>query len=108
VRLYPGTEKQRKSPSANIIANYMLAPRPEEKPLTVIDTLESGMPPKRYRDFLISMVATQLLINERHKYGTYCPACEAPTCLHMGNSPDFLRYNTRTDIQKRVVATALE
>src|SRR5512139_1179535 len=60
VVLVQGPEKQRKSTLvANIIVHYMMSAKPVEKPLTVIDTLESGMPPRRYRDFLISMVATQ-------------------------------------------------
>src|SRR5512143_1794869 len=64
VLLIQGPEKQRKSTLvANIIVNYMLSAKPAGKPLTVIDTLESGMQPKRYRDLIISMVTTQLLFD---------------------------------------------
>src|SRR5512143_3184841 len=79
VVLIQGPEKQRKSTLvANIIVNYMMSAKPAEKPLTVIDTLESGMLPRRYRDFLISMVATQYVFDMGHVAGAYCPACNAP------------------------------
>ncbi len=108
VVLVQGPEKQRKSTLvANIIVNYMMSPRPVEKPLTVIDTLESGMPPKRYRDFLISMVATQMLFDLGHVHGAYCPVCNAPQCKEMGISPDFLRYNSRTATQAEMIQEAM-
>jgi hypothetical protein len=108
VVLVQGPEKQRKSTLvANIIVHYMMAAKPVEKPLTVIDTLESGMPPKRYRDFLISMVATQFLMDMGHVAGAYCPACNTPQCRHMGISPDFLRYNTGTIDQADAIREAM-
>ena len=108
VVLIQGPEKQRKSTLvANIIVNYMLSARPAEKPLTVIDTLESGMQPKRYRDLLISLVATQVLFDLGHVHGTYCPACNAPQCMQMGINPEFLRYNTRTDTQTEAIKEAM-
>lgn len=108
VVLVQGPEKQRKSTLvANIIVNYMMSEKPAGKPLTVIDTLESGMPPRRYRDFLISMVATKLLFEIGHKHGEYCPACNAPACRETGISPDFLRYNSRTDTQAEMIKEAM-
>jgi hypothetical protein len=108
VVLVQGPEKQRKSTLvANIIVNYMLSEKPAEKPLTVIDTLESGMPPKRYRDFMISMVATQLMFDLGHVHGAYCHACGSPQCMEMGISPDFLRYNSRTSTQTEMIQEAM-
>jgi hypothetical protein len=108
VVLIQGPEKQRKSTLvANILINYMLSPKPAEKPLTVIDTLESGMQPKRYRDLLISMVATQLLFDIGHVHGSFCPQCNAPACKEMGINPEFLRYNSRTATQSEMVKEAM-
>jgi hypothetical protein len=108
VVLVQGPEKQRKSTLvANIIVNYMMSAKPAEKPLTVIDTLESGMPPKRYRDFMISMVATQLLFDIGHVHSAFCPACNAPACKEMGISPDFLRYNSRTATQSEMIKESM-
>ena len=108
VVLVQGPEKQRKSTLvANLIVNYMLSPKPAVKPLTVIDTLESGMQPKRYRDFLISIAATQLLFDIGHLHGAFCPACNAPACREMGINPEFLRYNSRTATQTEVIKEAM-
>ena len=108
VVLIQGPEKQRKSTLvANIIINFMYGSKPTEKPLTVIDTLESGMQPKRYRDLLISLVATQLLFEVGHVHGAYCPACNAPACREMGINPEFLRYNTRTELQSEMINEAM-
>lgn len=104
-----GPEKQRKTTMAlNIIANYMSSPFPVEKPLTVIDTLESGMKPEKYKDALISIVATRWLMGKGHSPRNNCRACGSEQCREIGISPDFLRYNTRTAVQKASIDYALE
>lgn len=102
-------EKQRKTTLAvNILCNYMTSPKPKVKPFTVVDTLETGMHPKRYRDTLISNMATRVLMGGGHRYKTYCPACDLAQCAHLGISPEFLRYNTRTNEQTKAISTAMQ
>lgn len=104
-----GPEKQRKTTLAlNILANYMTADKPKDKPFTVVDALESGMNPKRYRDSLISIMATRYLLQNGHRTHQNCPACYGPTCKHMGISPEFLRYNSRTETQERAIEYAMD
>lgn len=104
-----GPEKQRKTTMAlNIIANYMSSEFPKEKPLTVIDTLESGMKPEKYKDSLLSIVATRWLMKRGHTPAGNCRACGAEKCREIGISPDFLRYNSRTTNQKLAIDYALE
>ena len=107
--LIQGPEKQRKTTFvANIIAYYMQAPKPKVKPLTVIDTLESGMTPGRYRDTLISIVATQILLRDGHKHKQFCPVCGTSQCQMLGISPEFLRYNRRKEDQAAAIKEAIE
>lgn len=104
-----GPEKQRKTTMAlNIIANYMMSEFPKEKPMTVIDTLESGMKPEKYKDALLSIVATRYMIKHGHSPTGNCRACGSEYCKEIGISPDFLRYNTRTTTQKVAIDYALE
>ena len=107
--LIQGPEKQRKSTLvANIVVNYMMGPKPVVKPFTVIDTLESGMTPGRYRDTLISIVATRLLFTQGHRYLEGCPICGEPTCRMFGITPEFLRYNTRSKMQEDAIQGAVD
>ena len=106
--LIQGPEKQRKSTLvANIVVNYMMGPKPVVKPFTVIDTLESGMTPGRYRDTLISIVASRLLFAQGHRYKEGCPICGEASCRTFGISPEFLRYNTRNKMQEDVIQGAI-
>ncbi len=106
--LVQGAEKNRKSTLvANIIVNYMMGFKPTIKPVTVIDSLESGMTPKKYRDTLISMVATRYLLDHGHKSMEACPACEEPQCQVLGITPKFLRYNTRKAEQVKAIEFAI-
>ncbi len=101
VVLIQGPEKQRKSTLvANIIINYMLSPRPAEKPLTVIDTLESGMQPKRYRDLIIRWLQRNCSSTSA-TYTAVLPGMQCSPVHEMGINPEFLRYNTRTDSRAR-------
>ena len=106
--LIQGPEKQRKTTMVvNVICNYMTSKLPEEKPFTVIDTLESGMNPKRYRDTLIANMATRVLLGYGHRYKENCPVCKSPVCTQIGLSPEFLRFNTRTDQQQDAINDAI-
>lgn len=107
--LIMGEHKNRKTTFVmNVIVNYMEAVKPKVKPLTIVDTLESGMPPKRYRDSLIAIMATRRLLELGHKPTTFCTVCNKPQCPHFGLSPEFLRYNTRTDVQVEAIKWAMD
>ena len=104
LNLIIGPQKQRKTTMAiNILVNYMTADKPKVKPFTVIDTLESGMRPEKYKDTLLSVVATRLLIEEGHAPKGACRLCGGRDCEEMGINPDFLRYNTRSTTQKEAI-----
>lgn len=106
--LVQGPEKQRKTTMViNIICHYMQSKLPVVKPMTVIDTLESGMTPDRYLDALISVVATQVLMRNGHRHREFCPACNLPKCAMLGISPEFLMYNTRKPDQAAAIKTAM-
>jgi hypothetical protein len=64
------------------------------------------MNPKRYRDSLISIMATRYLFQNGHRAHQNCAACHSPKCRHMGISPEFLRYNTRTTLQETAITYA--
>lgn len=101
-------EKKRKTTfMINIIANVMMNDIPEQKPFIVVDTLESGMPPNRYRDALISNVATRMLLRMGHKIGEKCPVCASPQCQEVGISPEFLRFKSRTNTQQKAIDLAI-
>jgi len=102
-----GEEKNRKTTFvANVICNFMTWDRLKNKPMTNIDTLESGMRPPKYRDMLISIMATRYLISQGHRPHSYCPVCNSATCRELGISPKFLKYNTRTKTQQEAIAYA--
>lgn len=107
LNLILGQEKQRKTTFAiNIVINYMTSEKPEIKPMTVIDALESGMNPKRYRDTILSNLATRILLAQGHTIGRQCPKCGTPLCQCLGLSPEFLRYKTRNQAQEEAIAMA--
>jgi len=104
-----GQEKNRKTTLwINFLINIMVSSRPEKKPLTAVDALESGMNPFRYRDQLISNLATRILLNAGHAYRKFCPMCDQPKCRHLGLSPEFLRYKKRTEWQQAAIDEARE
>ena len=106
--LIQGPEKQRKSTLVmNIICSYMMSAKPAEKPLTVVDTLESGMTPKRYRDSFISIMAAKVLLDAGHKPNEMCPVCKG-VCKQFKVCPDFLVYNERTPEQAAAIRVAVQ
>jgi hypothetical protein len=104
-----GPRKRRKTTFAvNILINYMTSEKPKVKPFTVVDTLESGMRPKRYRDTLIVNVASRFLMAQGHVFGNYCPVCNAPVCQELVLNPDYLYYNRRTVAQQVAIEHAMD
>lgn len=109
VLVFQGPPKRRKTTAVvNILINFMTMGDRKHVPTTVIDTLESGMNEKRYRDTILCNLATRLLLRDGHKYLEACPACGAPKCQHLGLTPDYLRYNTRTGVQASTLEEAME
>jgi len=104
-----GKEKNRKTTFAiNVLINYMTDETLQEKPVTVIDTLESGMTPTRYRDQMIANLATRWLISEGHFPKGACSECGADLCRQTNFSPEFLRYHNRTPAQLMAINYAIE
>lgn len=104
-----GPEKGRKSTFLmNIVANMQqwFVDQDRKPPLVVIDTLESGMTPIRYRDALVSLMATRALQAFGHKLIGVCPRCKG-SCKEIGFSPEFLMYNQKTEEQMRALGAAI-
>lgn len=102
-----GEHKKRKTTLLlNILANIFTR-ETGKKPVTNVDTLESGMPPSRYRDALISIVASKYLIREGHS-PTNCQMCGKDICKELGISPEFLRYNSRSRKQMQAIEYAVD
>lgn len=105
--LWQGAEKNRKTTGVvNVIINLMLAKRPVVKPGVAIDTLESGMNPRRYRDTMIGNLATRYLLSNGHRYKEFCPVCNDASCRQMGITPEFLRFRPRSSAQKDAIEYA--
>lgn len=111
-----GPIKNRKSTFlGNLVINFafQMAQRPEEEQYWIcIDSLESGMSPKSYRDMLISMIATRLIVAEH--YGADRNSWpEAQQILMQDNlkpnlslSRKFLRFGSKTETQLKYIEIA--
>jgi hypothetical protein len=108
--------KQRKTTlAANIVLNvaWIFSQR---TPVywTCIDTLESGMPPKAYRDMLIAMVATRLLIasvfgKDRKEWPSWRQIASHDFLKQqLGISKEFLWFSSRTPEQFAAIEQAKE
>lgn len=107
--VFLGSEKTRKTTTvANIIVNIMTASIPVNKPLVIIESLESGMPPKRYRDVLLSIMASKILMSNGHKHHAVCPTCKANECRALNISPEFLKYKEKTQEQVNAIDLAIK
>lgn len=101
-----GQHKNRKTTFAiNVLINIMTGEKPVDKPIVVVDSLESGMHPARYRDQMISNVASRILLKEGH-YPNSCPKCGTGACQELQLSPEFLRFNNRSKAQQRAIQIA--
>ena len=107
--LIMGQEKRRKTTFAiNVVVNFMMADTLDIKPPTVIDTLESGMTPVRYRDQLIANLASRWLISEGHMPRGSCAECGADRCRQLQLTPEYLRFKERTLPQKQAIDYAMD
>lgn len=107
--LVMGQHKQRKTTFAiNIVINYMTAPHLKEKPITIVDTLESGMPPSRYRDTMIANLASRWLMQQEHIPHGFCPKCANQECKMLQIHPGFLRYMPRKKDQRDAIEYAMD
>lgn len=104
-----GDRKGRKTTlAANIVVSLCTNPKITSRPVINIDTLESGMRPKKYRDFLISIVASRWLMEQGHKPQGRCPVCDNDPCYELVIQPKFLKYNTRSAEQLAAIEYALD
>ena len=103
-----GEEKRRKTTFVtNVLINMFMGNKPEKKPLTIIDTLESSMRPRRYRDTMISNVASRYLLERGHKAGEFCPKCNDNYCHELQITPEFLMFRKRSPIQAEAIEYAI-
>lgn len=106
-----GEEKNRKTTMfINIIINIMTDPRLTKKPYTIIDSLESGMPPERYTDQLVSNLASRNLMELGHipvSHSLDCPICKGK-CKELIISPEFLAFMNRTPQQSKAIDKAYQ
>lgn len=104
-----GEEKRRKTTFVvNVLINMFMGKKPKEKPLVLIDTLESSMRPRRYRDTLIANLASRSILRLGHRPGEYCPICRDAVCKELKLTPEFLRFRQRTQTQEMAIAQAME
>lgn len=102
-------EKARKTTTVmNIVMNYMTADLPLEKPITIMDTLESGSPPDKVADKFIVMLAAEYIMARGHTQADYCVACDNPDCKHLSMNVKWLRYQVRNPLQKEAIDFARE
>jgi hypothetical protein len=104
------SKKQRKT---TLMANWLLNfARQLEDKWICIDTLESGMPPGRYADVLISILATKIMImqyfgKDRKEWPS---SREIVTHPELGPqlrlNPEFFLYSTRTQLQHNAIEAA--
>lgn len=107
-----GIQAEAKHRKSTMLANVVLNIAAARRFWVCIDTLESGMPPSAYRDVLISIVATRLLIADifgdaRKAWPPYHDMTMHPTLarqLHI--SKEFLWYRSRTPEQKNAIERA--
>lgn len=103
-------EKRRKS---TMLANVTINVAAQKKGFwTCIDTLESGMPPKAYRDMLIAIVATRIMIAEifgtkRTEWPSYHDIKAHPSLgTQLELSKEFLWYARRSEKQQSAIERA--
>lgn len=106
-----GAEKKRKTTFVvNTIINYMTAPLPVQKPPTMYDSLESGMPPKRIRDMFITNLASRRLIDKGHYPHSLgrCPVCKTEICQELIMRPEILKYHRLSRSQEDAKQWAMD
>ena len=107
-----GIQAEAKNRKSTMLANVVLNVAATKRFWICIDTLESGMPPSAYRDVLIAITATRLLISEvfgpdRREWPGYKEIMMHPDLsrqLHI--SKEFLWYRKRTEEQQRAIDAA--
>lgn len=104
-----GQEKNRKTTFLiNILINVMTNRTRKARPAWAVDSLESGMNAKKYRDTIIANLATRFLMADGHTVGTFCPRCNADTCREIGLNHKYMRYFKRTPAQQQAIRLAFD
>lgn len=109
MNLLLGPEKQRKTTFImNVIVNIFKNKNPNVNVRVVLDSLESGSPPERNRDTLISILASQMLMEIGHVPTSHgrCPVCNSEQCKELRFSPEFLKFVSRSHQQRDVIDKA--
>lgn len=107
-------QAQKKQRKTTLLANWIInfARQLPDDLWICIDTLESGMPPTRYSDTLIAILATKIML--MHVFGkdrTQWPSAEEimddpDIGKQLRLSADFFLYSTRTKFQKDAIDAA--
>lgn len=106
--LFIGEEKRRKTTLVvNLVINLMQSEYNNRRLKTVIETLESGMPPDTYADTIITNMASRYLMRKGHKPHGACPLCQGK-CSQLEINVDFLYLNKRSKEQKEALQYALD
>ena len=107
-------EKRRKSTLLiNILYNVARQLR-ERGQWICIDTLESGMPPEAFRDILVAIRATHLLIAsyfgaDKKSWPSYSGLMEHKELgPELGISKEFLRFKHRSKLQQQAIESAMK
>lgn len=111
MNLILGPEKQRKTTFIlNIVRNIFKNKNPDVNVKVVLDSLESGSPPERNRDTLLSILASQSLMKQGHIPPSHgrCPVCGSEQCKELRISPEFLKFVSRSPAQYKAIAQAKE
>jgi hypothetical protein len=122
--VFQGSQKNRKTTVvANFVKNICLSGRWPDGWRIAVDLAESGLPPAKYHDQMVAMVATDIIIRwhwlgieETAKWPTETlfrqplperPAHELMDVPHAGMDFKFLRYLKRTETQQRAIELAM-
>lgn len=107
-----GPKKQRKT---TLLANWILnfaRQLQEREEWIAVDTLESGMPPARYADTLVAMLATKIIVSnvfgkDRAEWPQASTIMNHPDIGHqLRLNPDFFLYSNRTPLQAQAIQLA--
>lgn len=111
-----GPIKNRKSTLlANLILNFAFQLKEKGSPYFIcVDALESGMSPKSYRDVMIGMIATRIMVSrvyattDRSRWPSAAEIIQHPELKpHLNISRRFFRYRDRTSFQLEAITQAM-
>ena len=111
---FQGIEKSRKTTVLLNIALYVAAQLGKRGCYMSMDTLESGMTPRAYRDALLAIIASRLLIdhfygNDRSRWPSYETMLENnDLASQMIMDRHFFKYGFKTPLQQQCISRAMD